>query len=57
MSDPSWVLRRAKQRRVCSSCDGWILIGELYFRALSGEFWCCQCPPVGAEDMDVCDYD
>lgn len=51
------MLRRAKQRRVCSSCDGWILIGELYFRALSGEFWCCQCPPVGAEDMDVCDYD
>lgn len=52
MAGNSWALRVAKQRRECDSCGGWILVDERYFRSLdSGEFWCCECPPEGADDV------
>ena len=51
MDDPSWVLRIAMQRRVCTSCDDWIHVGERYFLVLNTqEIWCCACPPEGVEE-------
>lgn len=55
MAITSWVLRVAKEHRVCSSCDDWIRAGSRYwFMIETGELFCCDCPPPGQEAVDLC---
>lgn len=53
--DPSWVLRTAQHSRICDNCDCHVRPGRRYFRMLTGELYCCECPPEGAEEIDLCD--
>lgn len=51
MDDPSYVVRVAKQRRLCANCDDNIHVGERYFRMVDGVMFCCACPPDGVPEM------
>lgn len=46
----SWVLRVAQVDRICENCDDFVFAGARYFRMSTGERFCCECPPPGAEE-------
>lgn len=52
----SWALRIANMSRICENCDCHIRPGVRYFLMVTGERFCCECPPSGAEDLEsICD--
>lgn len=52
--DPNWVLRIASQARECDSCNDRIVAGAKYWRMLTGELYCCACPPED-EMQNICE--
>lgn len=49
--DSSWVLRVASVSWICQNCDDHIRPGHIYYRMLTGERFCRDCPP---EESDAC---
>lgn len=45
----SWVRRRASVDRICDSCDDLIAKDRTYFKMVTGEIYCIDCPPEEGE--------
>lgn len=51
----SWVVRRAREERICASCDDRIRTTTLYwYMVATGDMYCCDCPPMDHMDS-ICE--